>query len=214
MVLDVPRSDPRFGQAQPCPACHSYLASTRLSDAERAATLAALKTRTEPRLYHMAERMLSDPYGFLSLYGGTGTGKSDVMVALVAEFARAGREAQYWHGAEVAIHLDNKEHQEMWLSRLSALDVLCIEEIDDLHQRLPEWSRPLLSSLIDARYRHRAHQVTLLTMQSVPELWNCPVDISSRIRDGRFNRTLGSEDIPGLLCVAGDDKRLALRRRM
>lgn len=205
VVPDLPPTDPAFGRSVRCKHCKNYLATCRLTTAEQALTINSLVNRPEDSagyivaMRFLAKEMLRDPFGFLSVVGVKGAGKSLISTALVATFARTGNEATYFTASEIAAKLtdwdgDSEEipgAPSAFVERLKRVKVLAIDEIDKI--RWSQWVVRTLGDVIDYRHRNAATHVTILTMNHGPAQW--PTDpgvyiehVMSRLSDGRFNR--------------------------
>lgn len=159
-------------------------------------------------LRFLAEDILEDPYGWLTLWGGPGIAKSLVLQSVVAEFIRGGVEARYVHAKDLEETMfkdqDGKSHWELW----HRTTVLAIDELDDLNFS-SDWVRAKLDTLLDTRYRDAVSgdTSTLMATQYDPEGRNLrgengtfipqptliPEKIVSRMKDGRFNRAWDEE---------------------
>lgn len=205
VVPDLPYTDPGFGKPIRCAACTDYLAGCRLTPEEKRLTLADMRNRAgDPKGYIVAMRflagqMLADPYGFLSIAGVKGAGKSLISATLVATFARNGREAVYYTASEVAAKLTDWDAQSddipgdpaKFCERLKRINVLALDEIDKV--RWSQWLVRTLGDVLDYRHRHAADRVTILTMNRGPDAWPHDAGVyiehmASRLTDGRFHR--------------------------
>lgn len=205
MVPDLAYTDPSFGKLVRCAACTNYLATCRLTAEEQRLTVDDLTDRPEDTqgyllaMRFLAKAMLGDPYGFLSVAGVKGAGKSLISAALVASFARSGREAVYYTASEITSKLMDWDARSddipgdpmQFCERLKRASVLAIDEIDKV--RWTQWVVRTLGDVLDWRHRHVERQVTILTMNLPPEQWPCEAGvyiehIASRLRDGRFHR--------------------------
>lgn len=233
-VLDVPKSDPRFGKSQHCPRCFDFLASSRLSVDEQKITIQAMDTTNASHevVRHVCQRLLEEKRGWLCLHGLWGRGKSYPLMGLTADFCRAKVRAQYWTGPQVgeALYKDIGEDggDGGYYRLLRDLPVLIIDELDGIHFDGKGWMAKRLASLLDDRYRQVTKQVTIFGMNAQPEDWFCPDNgsdwamkgpaIWSRLRDGRFQTEWPSRMkrpeylaktsvIPSVLFVDGADLR-------
>ena len=190
-----------------CPQCSDLLKSSRLTPEEQSARIDDITTRSDDKvgealaLRFLAKEMLRDPFGFLALWGVPGNAKSLVLVALVAEFCRAGRESSYFNADELSALLSPGEDKEVDgfryvpgnpdanLNRLKSVPVLALDEMDKL--RWTDWQIQKIGALIDHRHRQSERLVTLFAMNSHPDGWkSAPLigHIIDRWMDGRFNR--------------------------
>lgn len=245
IALDLPKSHADFGKAVRCDHCTDWLAHSRLTEEERHHKLADIANRPDDKrgeiyvLRFLGKQMLDDPFGFLSIYGHKGGGKSLLLTALVAEFCRLRREAVYLNAGDVVTMLsagDDNEidgfrvvgNYEAAKKRLKSVAVLSIDEMDKI--RWTPWQVQQIGEVIEHRHRNAARLVTLFAMNNPPWAWGDKPDvagavehIASRFRDGRFHRRWpdgtkkpaclnGSNDVPGLFEVTLPDIRPTLRR--
>lgn len=243
---DLPKRHPDYGKAIRCEACTDWLAHSRLTDEERQHKLADIANRPDDTrgeifvLRFLGKAMLDDPFGFLSIYGHRGGGKSLLLTALVAEFCRAtsgtGRAAVYFNSGDVVTLLNAGEREEIdgfrvignyeaAKKRLKAIPVLAIDEMDKI--RWTPWQIQQIGEVIEHRHRNAAELVTIFAMNRPPWEWSNAGDvehIASRFRDGRFHRKWpdgvkkpaylnGSNDVPGLFEATLPDIRPTLRRQ-
>lgn len=239
---DLPKDHPEFGKAARCTQCTDWLAHSRLTAEEREHKLADIANRPDDSrgeiyvLRFLGKSMLEDPFGFLSIYGHRGGGKSLLLTALVAEFCRRRREAVYFNAGDIVTMLSAGEENEIdgflvvgnyesAKKRLKAIPVLAIDEMDKI--RWTPWQIQQIGEVIEYRHRNAARLVTLFAMNRPPWQWNNSGDvehIASRFRDGRFHRRwpdgvkkpaylAGSTDVPGLFEVTLPDIRPTLRRQ-
>lgn len=205
VVPDLPYTEPGFGKTIRCVVCANFLATSRLTPDEQQLTIDAMSSRPEDTqgyivaMRFLAKQMLSDPFGFLSIAGVKGAGKSLLSVALVATFARGGREAVYYTAGEIAAKLtdfngDNNDipgDPAQFCERLKRVPVLAIDEIDKI--KWSQWLVRTLGDVLDYRHRNAATHVTILTMNHGPAAWVADPGvyvehIASRLSDGRFHR--------------------------
>jgi chromosomal replication initiation ATPase DnaA len=218
MVPDLPKSHPDFGKAVRCDKCTDWLRHSRLTREEQKHTIDDLTDRPgdDPRdemmaLRFMAKAMLVDPFGFFSIWGRKGGGKSMILTALIAEFARAGQQAVYFNASELVTLVsygDDKEvdgfqkvgSYDAYKQRLKDIPILAIDEMDKI--KWTPWQVQHIGEIFEHRHRNVETHVTLLAMNRPPEQWSNPDDvehIASRLRDGRFNRLWPDEykdDVP------------------
>lgn len=205
--------DGKTGKLVPCPACHTWLAHSRLTPEEQQTSLSHITGGgSAGTLRRLGEQMLGDPFGWFMVWGGTGSAKTLFLHALTAGFCRAGTEARYYHAADLAdglyrdIEGDSANHE---LYR--RIPVLVIDELDKF--RLTDWSRKQLQALLDDRYRNMRTHMTLFAANRDPfdDEW-LPDDIKSRLSDGRFRRVVDGREHPGVYQVKAPDMRPNLRR--
>lgn len=240
MVGDLPKSDPNFGRAIRCAACADWLKESRLTVEERTHTIDHLTERADDQrgemmaLRFMGKQMLQDPYGFLSIWGRKGGGKSLLLTALVAEFCRAKRRAVYFNSGEIVTMLQPGEEgvggewkgdADACKRRLKEIPVLAIDEMDKI--KWTAYQVHHIGEVIEHRHRHAETHVTILAMNRPPWEWSNAGEvehIGSRLMDGRFTRRWPEQhkhrippcaingEIPGLFEVTLPDIRPTLRR--
>ncbi|MCC6454462.1 MAG: ATP-binding protein [Caldilineaceae bacterium] len=236
--------DGHTGKLVRCPDCTDWLAHSRLTPEEQAHTLDDIADRDDDSrgemlaLRFLGKEMLADPFGFLSIWGKKGGGKSLLLTALIAEFCRAGRNARYFNAGEIVSLLspgDDKEidgfrhvagNPDACKAALKAVPVLAIDEVDKL--KWTAWQVQQIGEVIEHRHRHAESLVTLFAMNRPPWEWQNAGEvehIASRLSDGRFYRRwpddklrwlpkcAGSKpELPGLFEVTLADIRPRLRR--
>lgn len=225
-----------------CPACTNWLAFSRLTPEEQSYTVDSLADRKDDTrgemmaLRFLAKQMIDDPFGFLSIWGRKGGGKSLVLAAIVAEFCRRKRPAYYFNASEVVTMLnpgdeagmggDWKGDMDACKRKLKDAPVLAIDEVDKI--KWTPWQVQQLGEVIEHRHRYANCRVTLLAMNRPPQEWQNAGDvehIASRLNDGRFYRKWpddkmkwlpkcanGKPELPGLFEVTLADIRPTLRR--
>jgi chromosomal replication initiation ATPase DnaA len=225
--MDLPKSHPDFGKALRCPHCTDWLKVSRLTLEEQQHTMA---------LRFLGKQMLDDPFGFLSIWGRKGGGKSLLLTALVAEFCRMKRQAVYFNASEIVTMLqpgddkgldgDWKGDMEACKRKLKSAPVLAIDEVDKI--KWTGWQVQQIGEVIEHRHRNASTHVTLLAMNKPPWEWSNAGEvehIASRLSDGRFYRRWpedkrkwlpkcanGKPELPGLFEVTLPDIRPTLRR--
>jgi DNA replication protein DnaC len=146
----------------PCPSCNQVEIdyASGLKDRERAITLNAIDTAGRPNTATMktaAAHFISKPYGFLSLHGNNGTGKTLALMAITNAIIAAGSEARYITASELLAYMrdtfNNDTHETDYdrIHELARVPVLCIDEMDKL--RDTPYSREIQQELINLRYR-------------------------------------------------------------
>ncbi len=139
----------------------------------------------------LARKFVNEPWGFLTLWGGYGNGKTLILQAVVNEF----RERHGVVGTYVRMHdlLDYvragyapnaRDDARARYERLKSLPILAIDEFDAA--RMTDFAYEFRTAFLDDRYRlamtRRAH--TLFAMNCNPK--ELPGDTHDRLRDGRF----------------------------
>lgn len=223
--------DGKTGTMQPCPDCHSWLAHCRLNHLEQMTTLAHI-TGGGPAaaLRRLGENILADPFGFFFVWGGVGSAKTLLLHALTAGFCRAGRQAVYYHAADLAdgLYKDIQSDDSDNMAFYRRVPVLVIDELDKYN--FTDWSRKKLQALLDDRYRNMTTHMTIFAANRDPmeedaqlkdssgkilrvtTAW-LPDDIKSRLGDGRFVRTVDGREYPGVYHIKAPDARPTLRRQ-
>ena len=143
------------------------------------------------RMTELARKFVAEPWGFFTLWGGYGNGKTLILQAVVNEF----REKYGNLGIYVRMHdlleyvragyaADAREDARARYEQLKSLPVLAIDEFDAA--RMTDFAYEFRTAFLDDRYRlaitRRAH--TLFAMNCDPA--TLPGDIYDRLRDGRF----------------------------
>lgn len=143
------------------------------------------------KMVALARRFVEEPWGFLTLWGGYGNGKTLILQAVVNEF----RERHGIVGTYVRMHdlieyvragyaADARDDARARYERLKALPVLAIDEFEAA--RMTDFAYEFRTAFLDDRYRlavaRRAH--TLFAMNCNPT--QLPGDLYDRLRDGRF----------------------------
>lgn len=240
MVGASPRD---HGKLTRCPACVDWLKTSRLTAEERQHTIADISERDDDHrgemmaLRFLGKQMLADPFGYLSIWGRKGGGKSLLLTALVAEFCRMGREAKYFNASEIVTmtaygddkaidgfqKVNSYEHAKRLLKEIP---VLAIDEMDKI--KWTPWQVQQIGEVFEYRHRHVDSRVTILAMNKPPWEWSNAGEvehIASRLSDGRFYRRWpdehmralpkcadGKPELPGLFQVTLADIRPTLRR--
>lgn len=233
---------------RPCPDCTDWTKRSRLTPEEQKHRMDDIVDRKDdPRremwaLRFMGKQMLADPYGYLTIYGHKGGGKSLLLTALIAEFCLQGKEALYFNASEIVTALNPGEdnmvdgfryvagNPESAKRRLKTVPVLAIDEPDKI--KWSSWQVQHIGEVLEHRHRNAGKLVTLFAMNKPPWLWpnaNEVEFIASRMQDGRFYRLWPAEhsgnvpacavldvdgrpEIPGIFEVTLPDMRPALRR--
>jgi DNA replication protein DnaC len=143
------------------------------------------------KMTELAHKFVAEPWGFFTLWGGYGNGKTLILQAVVNEFRKRHGDI----GIYVRMHdlleyvragyaSDAKDDARARYEQLKSLPVLAIDEFDAA--RMTDFAYEFRTAFLDDRYRlaitRRAH--TLFAMNSDPA--TLPGDIYDRLRDGRF----------------------------
>lgn len=198
--LDVPRDHPDFGKLIPCECRREDFKERRIKrlcqisgmmEEELALTLDQIIDRKDTaRMADAAREFVADPFGFFTVYGGVGNGKTLILQATVNEL----REKQGLVGAYVTFKDlidfvragfdDDAFGERARYDFLKDVDCLAIDEIDKA--RMTAYSAEFRSAFLDYRYRlaWNGRAVTLFAMNCNPA--DMPPPIYDRLRDGRF----------------------------
>jgi DNA replication protein DnaC len=116
--------------------------------------------------------MTPSPVGFVSFYGGFGTGKTMLLKALVNGFRLAGVAAVYTTLADVLAEVRGmfnnpaQDAAESLIRRYKHHQALMIDEVDRVN--LTGWAQETAFRLLDARYQAREYALTLLATNCDP----------------------------------------------
>jgi DNA replication protein DnaC len=134
---------------------------------------------------------IDEPFGFLTLWGGPGNGKTLALMAAVNEFRRKGKVAVYVTFVDLLDYMregfkKEADHDARYrYEQIARADVLAIDEIDKANMTL--YAYEFRTRLLDDRYRAavelRKH--TLFALNASPEATMEP-HLYDRLRDGRF----------------------------
>jgi hypothetical protein len=162
-----------MGKLIHCPKCTNFLEHSGLLEHEREYSVAQILDVPQSNahvLRYVAEELLNDPYGFVTLWGGPGRAKSFVLQAYVADVCRAGGRARYVQAQTVQESLfedrdANTSNYQLWRE----VDVLAIDEFDALNFT-NDWVRGQIEDIVDYRYRRaiNGEAVTLFATQYNP----------------------------------------------
>lgn len=143
------------------------------------------------------ERLLKNPWGWLTLVGGYGSGKSTLLGATLAELARRGLDGAYYTASDLLRTLRESVGERTYattLDRIARVPVLALDELDAF--RLTEFAEEALIELFGRRYAMTGG-VTLLACNVLGD--PIPPRIVSRARDRRFQLVdLGEADLRSL----------------
>ena len=186
-------------RSYPCPACQDPLLRQAelwrgcgLEAAERGWTLDFLDGLPGKEIAVESARALvsqcPSPRGWLTYYGGYGTGKSGLLKSIVAASIRQEVSAHYTRAEDILQRLrasfdDEAPSESRQLEQYAACQVLAIDEIDRTSGSA--WARATLLTLLDGRYNRRGVQATLLASNVPPE--GMPRELgylASRTKDG------------------------------
>ncbi len=206
-------NDPLFGKLSPCECqgdrdLERLRALSGLNGSELQITLsdlvAAPGSDTE-RMIAACRGFIDQPRGFLTLWGGVGTGKTTCLQAVTNALLRRGAVYVSLHEllAFVRAGFDSDapgDSAHARLQRFENVAVLCLDEIDKVQDT--GWVSEQLTALVDARFRSAlsGETGTLVALNKSPD--EQPPWIASRLRDGRCR----------VVHNAGDDVRMFMRR--
>lgn len=198
---DAQPGETGFGELVPC-ACIANEVGAR-----RMARLVNISGMLEPELTLMLDNVMgdaitnalaqarcivADPYGFLTLWGGVGNGKTLVLQAVVNELREgAGLKGAYVRFKDLLDYIragfsddDGEGSERQRYQFLRSVPVLAIDEVDKA--RMTAYSYEFRSAFLDDRYRLAiaGQAVTLFALNADPR--EMPPDIYDRLRDGRF----------------------------
>lgn len=197
--LPVPVGHPNFGQLVRCHVCNdgfTYSAWLRdhsglvgdLADC-RLQDWIALPDRVAARA--AAERFVSRPVGWLTLWGGFGRGKTFLLAAVANALLDSQQFAYYQtvpgmlNAMRSLFDTDGETRFKFRFDELCSMQVLLLDELDKT--RLTPWAQETLFELLDQRYRRAGETGTVLAMNSDPrqlgDEWGY---LASRMLDGRF----------------------------
>lgn len=200
---DAEPGEPGFGQLEPCDCQREALEARRLRELvalsgllpeELALTLddVLVRQRATPLLLERARRFVARPWGFFTVWGGYGNGKTLVLQAVVNELRARGLPGAYVKMNDLIDHVragfarDAADGARKRYERLRQVPVLAIDEFDT--PRMTGFAHEFRSAFLDDRYRLacalRAH--TLFAMNMNPADGWLSGDIYDRLRDGRF----------------------------
>jgi len=145
------------------------------------------------RMTELARKFVEEPWGFFTLWGGYGNGKTLILQAVINEFRK--RYGKDGTGTYVRMHdlldyiragykTNAQDDARARYEQLKSLPILAIDEFDAA--RMTDFAYEFRTAFLDDRYRlamtRKAH--TLFAMNCDPA--ELPGDIYDRLRDGRF----------------------------
>lgn len=197
---NVPPAHKDFGKMFPCECRRDELKERRmrrleaisgLMETELSLTIDEIRDRPDTRLMiDAAHDIITDPYGFLTVWGGVGNGKTLLLQAIINHLRTdLSVEGAYIVFADlldfVRAGFDDDSFDERdrykFLKRVPAL---AIDEIDKA--RMTAYSDEFRSKFFDYRYRLAVEgkAVTIFAMNCDPG--ELPMHVYDRLRDGRF----------------------------
>lgn len=143
------------------------------------------------QMVKVARQFVDEPFGFLTLWGGYGNGKTLVLQAIVNEFRkRHGVVGTYVRMYDLLEYVRTgynappHDNANVRYERLKALPILAIDEVDAA--RMTDFAYEFRTAFLDDRYRlaiaRQGH--TVFAMNCDPS--DLPGDLGDRLRDGRF----------------------------
>ena len=174
---EFPVGHPRFGALIPCPDCHDGNLAVRLTGASqlkgwlRDATLNTYRTNRHNRAaFDATKAFVERRAGWLTLWGGYGTGKTHLLAAAV-NLSTNNRVAAVYYTLPDLLDAMRAAYQDdsfdNLFSRLVRLPILALDELDKV--RLTDWAREKLYQLFDARYRDLERLGTICATNTKPD---------------------------------------------
>lgn len=195
-------------KAYACPQCQAGAAvrdmwgDTGLLEAERGYDVAFIAKMTgKTQAAKAAEKVMAmkrRPVGWLTLFGPPGVGKSGVLKALTAHFARLGLRAHYTRAEDILARIRQTYGDDTTVSEEQIKDLykryhfLAIDEVDRTSST--EWARATLMMVLDERHRRREEVFTALATNKAPK--DLPGDfeyLASRIQQGFLAPMAGAD---------------------
>lgn len=199
---DVPVGDPNFGQFVPCACREPEILERRQKRLEAITGLmpgeldlrltdAMIRGQDTPDMIAVVRLFVEQPYGILTLWGGSGNGKTLLLQAAVNEL----RERRGWLGAYVKF-VDLLDYMRAGFAKdvslttteryaeLKALKVIAVDEVDKAN--LTAYANEFRTRFLDDRCRLgiEGRALTLFALNDDPAM--LPDYIYDRLRDGRF----------------------------
>lgn len=143
--------------------------------------------------------MNDNPRGFCTLWGLVGRGKSHLLKGLTNGFAAIGVQVRYINGEalldEIKLNFGNDRGEissQQVVSYYKGLKVLAIDEFDKVY--MTPWAENLWHGILDERWNDRENLLTVLAMNTNPELLPPKLDyLKSRIHSGLIVEVGGIE---------------------
>jgi DNA replication protein DnaC len=146
-----------------------------------------------------ARKMVSDPFGWLYIWGGPGNAKSEVLIAIVNELNRTGNGPAVYTKFTSLIEFMRDAYSERKkkdsdpdvdmgyiarFERLKAVKVLAIDEMDKARET--PFMQDFRFDFLDERYRAALAGQTITLFASNENPATLPEAAWDRVRDGRF----------------------------
>jgi len=145
-----------------------------------------------------ARLALTEPAGFLYLWGGPGNAKTEVLIAICNELRLRGLSVLYIKFAKLVEYMreamtekrqrhlgqsDQRNYSDRF-EQVLGLNVLAVDELDKA--RLTEFAQEFRFDFLDDRYRQGINGLSLTLFGSNSDPATFPEPIWDRLRDGRF----------------------------
>lgn len=199
---EVPLGHANFGKLAPCPVCMSgplagwksrqtisaMMNTSGLSADEYNGSLDDILERGEGsrEMIATAKEIVAGRRYFLTLWGGSGNGKTRALVIMVGHFLRRGESAIYSRLSNLLNHLrdgynpdDNFRTSDRY-RQIVECRFLAIDEPEKV--KLTDWAREVWFNVVDDRYlaAKRRERATAIAMNDDPE--TLPAYVLSRLR--------------------------------
>jgi len=147
------------------------------------------------------------PYGFVTLWGGYGTGKTTILKAMVNGFRNKMVLATYARMSDMLAEVretfadNSKNGAEKLIADYRHIRVLCIDEIDRINNTA--WTQEVTHRLLDARYEKADTLLTVMASNNAPnQLPEAMEYLGSRMSAGIVIELSGADVRP----LVGEDR--------